>query len=83
MKFFIHRTSEFNSQDACPYEGATQEDFVYPNTQKPGRFWTIRLNTVKDLLNLCDQTETEVIISRAKGYSHGLPIIEIYDAYRE
>ena len=79
MKFQIERTSSWWSEDGkAPCEGAV---LMKEGTSITDPVYTIDIESVEDLVELMKR-EGEIIIK--KSYEDvGLPVIEIYDTYRE
>lgn len=79
MKFQIERTSSWWSEDGkAPCEGAV---LMKEGTSTTDPVYTIDIESVEDLVELMKR-EGEIIIK--KSYEDvGLPVIEIYDTYRE
>lgn len=81
MKFIIERTSAWRDEQPC--EEATKLKF---NNQK---FWGIKINTIRELIEFMNKHKSELVIKfkkvpNADGFSTDeIPVIEIYDDYRE
>ena len=77
MKFQIERTSDWIGEK-LPCEGAV---LMKEGTSTDLPVYTIDIESLEDLVKL---TEKEDEISIKKSYEDGgLPVIEIYDTYRE
>ena len=77
MKFLINRTSDWTNNPP-PCEGAVLEG-------KMGGFdeqneYSIEIGTIEELLALMNKVKQPLIIDRTKD---GVPLIEIYDTWRE
>lgn len=71
MKFQIFKTSSFN-EEKCPCK----------NSIKENEDFFVNINTLEQLLELIDEVETSIIISKG-GYDENEYTIEIYDDWRE
>ena len=80
MKFQIERTSSWWSEDGkAPCEGAV---LMKEGTSTDLPVYTIDIESVEDLVELMKR-EGEIIIKEGGYMNDGLPVIEIYDTYRE
>lgn len=78
MKFEIERTSDWTASKK-PCEGAV---LAHEETETDYARYHIEIASLEDLVALMKR-EGEIII-REDGYKEdGLPVIEIYDTYRE
>lgn len=77
MKFQIERTSDWIGEK-LPCEGAV---LMKAGTSTTDPVYTIDIESVEDLVKLMEK-EGEIII-KANYKDGGLPVIEIYDTYRE
>ena len=78
MTFEIERTSDWNASKK-PCEGAI---LAHEETETDYARYHIEIGSLEDLVALMKR-EGEIII-REGGYKEdGLPVIEIYDTYRE
>ena len=78
MKFRIHKTSEFDSEEP-PCKGAYLDkkgDEWEPNK------WAIEIDSLETLIKVTEN-EGQLIITPACDYNDNCPEIEIYDTYRE
>lgn len=84
MKFIIHRTNDLN----YPIE---QCDLKCPGTIKEEVTWysrkreihTIEINSLEELMKLREDLDEPLIIFNGNDYGFSLPILEIYDGWRE
>ena len=82
MKFIVSRTSG-NYNEKPPCEGA----FVARENRQYTNLWGIEINSLEDLLALCEKQQYELIITKYDNHGYydwdGAWGIEIYDSYRE
>lgn len=77
MKFLINRTSDWTSNPP-PCEGAVLEGKIDETLDL--NEYSIEIGTIEELLALMDKVKQPLIIDRTKD---GVPLIEIYDTWRE
>lgn len=84
MKFIIYRTNEWywdgnTPNPECP--GTIQE--TLPKYGKDTKVYTIEINTLEELIKLKKDLNEPLIIFDGDDYGFSLPVLEIYDTYRE
>lgn len=80
MTFRVKRTSLDIGEKTAPCEGAFLEETV-KHDYYTEYIWKIKINTIKDLMQLIEKTGKPVVVF-GKDEKSG-PEIEIYDDYRE
>jgi len=78
MKFRVHRTSEFNSEEP-PCEGAYLD---VKGDEWNSNKWALEVDSLEALVKLTD-VEGQIVVSPPSDYTDNYPEIEIYDTYRE
>ena len=84
MKYIVYRTNEWywegeTPNPKCP--GAVQE--ILPKHGKDIKAYTIEINTLEELMKLKKDLNEPLIIFDGTDYGFNLPVLEIYDTYRE
>lgn len=80
MIFKIRRTSADFEAKTAPCEGAYLDKTIKHNDYTE-HVWKIKVNTIKELMQLIEKTREPLIIFGKKNEDE--PMIEIYDDYRE
>ena len=84
MKFIIHRTNDWgwtndNPDPKCP--GTIKEKLPKHNWEE--EVYTIEINSLEELMKLKEDLNEPLIIFDGNDYDFSLPILEIYDGWRE
>lgn len=77
MIFRVKRTSFDSGDERAPCEGAYLDKTV-KRDYYVDHIWKIKINTIKELMQLIENTGKPVVI-----FGNDVPEIEIYDDYRE
>lgn len=80
MKYIVTRTLE-DWEDNPRCEGTVKETVVMYGREE--KVYTIELNTLEDLHNLMKKVGHPIIVFEKSEYNLDLPMLEIYDGYRE
>lgn len=84
MKYIIHRTNDWwGGNDApdpkCP--NAVMEEL--PKYNRKVKVYTIEIDTLEELHKLQKDLGEPIIIFDGDDYDFSLPVLEIYDGWRE
>ena len=84
MKYIIHRTNDWsrineNPDPKCP--GAIKEKL--PKYHWEEEVYTIEINSLEELMKLREDLNEPLIIFDGNDYGFSLPVLEIYDGWRE
>ena len=80
MRFKVYRTSDRTSGKKPPCESAMAETITHKSWDGEtyeDTIWTLELATLQDLVNFAQRVGSLVLIAEE------MPLIEIYDYYRE
>jgi hypothetical protein len=86
MKFIIHRTNDWDlgwtnevPDTKCP--GAIKEKL--PKHSREKVVYTIEIKSLEELMKLREDLNEPLIIFNGNDYGFSLPVLEIYDGWRE